>query len=153
MNIPSKKGRVPERPPLDKKDSPDFRLFARFLGKVGLEALAFKTELVPEWNLEIVDQPELDELRSFVRFNEGPDWPFIARSLYPMDIIFDDGAERYEVLHEFDILYTDGKEAYSVLALFGVEITINLGGRSTEGYSKWLQGNAEASPLYSGKNA
>jgi hypothetical protein len=40
-----------------------------------------------------------------------------------------------------------------VLAIFGLELTINLGGPNIEGYERWLVENENASPLYSGKNA
>jgi hypothetical protein len=126
---------------------------ARFLGKVGLEVLAFKTQHVDNWNIEFVEKPELDELRQFVRFNIGKDWPFTARMLHPANAVFEDGSEYYEVLHEFDILLTYRSEAYVVLSLFGVELTINLGGRTMDGYEEWLTANHGASPLYLGKNA
>jgi hypothetical protein len=40
-----------------------------------------------------------------------------------------------------------------VLAIFGLELTINLGGPDVEGYERWLVENENASPLYVGKNA
>ncbi len=76
----------------------------RFLAKVDLEVLAFKTLSVPGWNDELVDRPALDELRRFARFNEGPDWPFSVRTLHPAKSIFEDGDESFELLYEFDTL-------------------------------------------------
>jgi len=121
----------------------------RFLGKVGLEVLAFKTLSVPGWNDEIVDHASLDELRRFARYNEGDDWPFTTRTLYPVNAVFDEKGEYFEVLHEFNILLTEGLEAYLVLALFGVEMVMNLGGRENDGYRRWLEENNWNSPLYS----
>ena len=121
----------------------------RFLGKVGLEVLAFKTLSVPAWNDEIVDHASLDELRRFARYNEGDDWPFTTRTLYPVNAVFDEKRECFEVLHEFKILLTEGFEAYLVLALFGVEMVMNLGGRENDGYRRWLEENNWTSPLYS----
>jgi hypothetical protein len=57
------------------------------------------------------------------------------------------------VLHEYDLLYTEGRELYIVLILFGVEFALNLGGRSTDGYRRWLEEKDFVSPLYSERNA
>ena len=115
--------------------------------------LAFKTLSVPGWNDELVDQPALDELRRFARFNEGPDWPFTVRTLHPVNAIFKDGDESFELLHEFDILLTRSSVAYLVVSIFGVEFVINLGGRENDGFRRWLEENSWASPLYAPKDA
>lgn len=60
-------------------------------------------------------------------------------TLYPVNAVFLDGSEHFELLHEFDILVTHGMEYYLVLALFGVELVINLGGRELDGYRCWLE--------------
>lgn len=153
MEVLSKRGRVPVWNTSDGLDLPDRRLMGRFLGKVGLEVLVHKTQNVSTWNKEIVEQRELDELRNHVRFNTGEDWPFTARTLHPVNAVFNDGTERYEILHEFDMLITDSSECYSVVSIFGVEFTLNIGGRTTEGFERWLENNSGASPLCSGKNA
>lgn len=153
MIVSSKRGRIPRWKPSEGVQLPKSRLMGRFLGKVGLEVLAFKTQDVKNWNDEIVNKPELDLLRSHVRYNEGDDWPFIARTLHPVNAVFREGSEFYELLHEFDIFLTLKSEVYSVLSLFGVELTINLGCRSIDGYKEWLLSNHNTSPLYVGKNA
>lgn len=153
MKVPSKRGRVPAWDASDGLDLPGKRLMGRFLGKVGLEVLVHKTQEVSSWNAEIVEQSALDELRRHVRFNEGEDWPFIGRTLHPANAVFDGGTESYEILHEFDMLITDSSEYYSVVSIFGVELTLNIGGRTIEGFEQWLATNNGASPLYTGKNA
>jgi hypothetical protein len=75
------------------------------------------------------------------------------RTLYPVNAIFRDSAEYYEVLHEYDLLYKKALELYIIVAIFGVEFSLNLGGPQLDGYDKWLQANAQASALYAGKNA
>lgn len=125
----------------------------RFIGKVGIEALAQRTQQVNGWNEEIVNKIGLDELRAFVRFNKGVDfWPFAYRTLYPVNAVFDDKCQMFEILHEYDLLYTRGYELYVVLVLFGVEFAMNLGGRILDGYKNWLKENDWKSPLYVGKN-
>jgi hypothetical protein len=108
---------------------------------------------VPESNTELVEKPELDELRRFARYNEGPDWPFTTRTLHPVNAVFEDDGERFELLHEFDILVTDSSETYIVISIFGVEMVLNLGGRENDGYRRWLETNEWASPLYVTRDA
>lgn len=153
MAVPNKRGRLPVWLPRDGTDRPDYRQMGRFLAKVGLEVLAFKTLSVPSSNDELMDQPALDELRRFARYNEGLDWPFTVRTLHPVNCIFEDRGEHFELLHEFDILLTNSSEAYLVISIFGVEMVINLGGRANEDFRKWLEENNWASPLYAPKDA
>lgn len=153
MAIPNKRGRIPGWLPTDGTDRPDYRQMGRFLAKVGLEVLAFKTLSLPSSNDELVDQPALDELRRFARYNEGPDWPFTVRTLHQVNAVFQDRDESFELLHEFDILLTRSSETYLAISIFGVEMVINLGGRENEGFRRWLEENNWASPLYAGRNA
>jgi len=152
--LPSKKGKIPVFGDTENFDLPDYRVMSRFIGKVGLEALAQRTQQVNGWNEEIVRKTELDELRDFVRFNKGAEpWPFAYRTLYPVNALFDDKGQTFEVLHEYDLLYTRGYELHIILVLFGVEFAMNLGGRILDGYKKWLKENDWKSPLYVGKNS
>jgi hypothetical protein len=153
MAVPNKRGRIPAWLPADGTERPDYRQMGRFLAKVGLEVLAFKTLSVPGWNDELVDQTALDELRRFARYNEGPDWPFTVRTLHPVNAIFENGEQSFEVLHEFDILRTRSSEAYLVISIFGVEMGINLGGRENDGFRRWLEENNWVSPLYAPRTA
>lgn len=153
MQVPNKRGKFPEWEPDDGFEKPSYRLMGRFLAKVALEVLAFRTRDVPGSNEELVNKTELDELRRFARYNEGPDWPFTVRTLYPVNAVFRDGEEHFEIFHEFDILVTSSIELYLVLALFGVELVINLGGRELDGYRLWLEAHDYASPLYTPKPA
>lgn len=147
MQIANKRGRVPVWTVDEGSRMPGYRLMGRFLAKVGLEVLAFKTLAVEGWNEEFVSMQQLDDLRRFARFNEGEDWPFTVRTLHPVDAKFVDRGERYQLLHEFDILYTQRLELFLVLSLFGVELVQNLGGRVLDGYRGWLKQNKYASPL------
>ncbi|MDD2177752.1 HNH endonuclease [Acidovorax sp. D2M1] len=152
MVVPNKKGRIPIWQAEDGTSRPEYRQMGRFLAKVGLEVLAFKTLAVPSWNDELVDHPALDELRNFARFNEGLDWPFTVRPLHPVNAVFLEGDEAFELLHEFDILLTRSSEAYLATSIFGVEMVINLGGRENDGFRCWLEENQWASPLYMPKS-
>lgn len=135
-------------------EQPGDYLVSRFLGKVGLEVLAHYLHDVPGGLEEIINQPELEELRRYVRFgNPEQVWPYSHRSIYPLDFQFIEKAEPYEVLHEFDILVTPTNEFYIVVAIFGEEYALNLGGPEIDGYEQWLKANNNKSPLYCGNNA
>jgi hypothetical protein len=144
---------------LPAQHKPDAKLMSRFLAKVALEVLAFilwhssqllKSERDIESALdEVVNKPELDDLKNYARFDAKPnEWPFNMRSIYPEGKLFTEKNERFELLHEFDLLVTESNEYYLVVAIFGVEYVLNLGGREIEGYHEWLKRNDFVSPLY-----
>lgn len=152
--IENKRGRIPVLTDSDAPDLPEYRLMSRLIGKVGLEVLAHRVQHVREWNVEIADKRDLDPIRQYVRFDRGKStWPFAYRTLHPVNAVFRDEQETYEVLHEFDLLYTKKNELYIILAIFGVEFALNLGGPELDGYIRWLKEHDFASPLYIGKNA
>ena len=129
---------------------PDEQIVSRFLGKVAIEVLAFRLLGVPGGLEEIVDKPELDKLRHYVRFGDPRmQWPFHRRRLYHEDKVFyEEGYGQYDVLHEFDLLYTESQELYLVLAIFGIEYCLNMGGPEIDGYVEWLKKHEFKSPLY-----
>lgn len=135
-------------------ERPSDYLISRFLGKVGLEVLAHRVLDVPGGLDEIINQPELEELRRYVRFgNPKLTWPYSRRTIYSPDFKFVDRIESYEVLHEFDILVTPTNEYYIVVAIFGEEYALNLGGPEIDGYQHWLMVNDNKSLLYCESNA
>jgi hypothetical protein len=149
--IPNKRRRYPKFERNEPANLPDYRMMSRFLTKAALEVLAFKTLSVPDFNTEIVDKAELDDLRFYARYDRGETWPFAYRTLYPVNAVFKEGSTHYELLHEFDVFYTEAMELYFALAILGVEFVVNFGGRELDGYQRWLKQHDNASPLY--KNA
>lgn len=128
---------------------PDDAVVSRFLGKVGVEALALVSLEIPGGYDEVVGNPELDELRDYVRIG-GPHkkWPFHVRRIYPEDKVFyEEGYGECEILHSFMLLYTESQELYLVLVMFGIEYCVNMGGPEIEGYAKWLEQHDFKSPL------
>lgn len=129
---------------------PDEQLISRFLGKVAIEVLAFRLSGSPKGLHEVINKPELDKLRYYVRFGDPRmRWPFYRRRIYPEDKVFyEEGYGQYDVPHEFDLLYTESLELYLVLAIFGVEYSLNMGGPEIDGYVEWLKQHEFNSPLY-----
>jgi hypothetical protein len=133
----------PELPDADRTTS-------RFIGKVALGVLAYRCMEISGSNDEIVDKPELDELRRYVRTGVPKTvWPVHVRRIYSPDCSFENAEYgKHQVLHEWRILCTPDSEFYVVIAIFGVEYAINLGGPELDGFSDWLKANNDQSPLY-----
>ena len=131
-----------------KATGPEERALARFVGKVGLEVLASRLIQAGMSHEELVDKPELEALRNFVRRGNGPShWPVARRQLYSPDQIFSDGNERFEILHEYELLLRPVDDAnglyacYISLVLFGEEFVLNLGGPGLDGFKAWREGD------------
>jgi hypothetical protein len=133
---------------------PTERVVSRFLAKMAVEAMALTLLKYPEGLAYLVEESQLDPIRNYARRGQPEEWPHHARRIYDVERRLPklDG-QSHQTVHEFDFLVTEQQEWYFVFALFGLELTINVGGPDIDGYVKWLAKHAEASPLYHGKNA
>ena len=129
-------------------DPPDERVLARFVGKVGLEALASRLIKAGMSYEELVDEPAFDDLRNFVRRGTGPhQWSVARRQLYSPDTVFTDDNEHYELLHEYELLLrpidkaNDLYACYISLVLFGEEFVLNMGSPTLDGFETWRAGS------------
>lgn len=124
--------------PLDAQ-RPDGQVVSRFMAKVALEAMADRVIGLEGGQEYICEERQLEPLREHARRGRLSDWPVHARTIYgPWE----------QVIHEFDFLVTPWSEWFFVLAIFGLELTINLGGPDIQGYERWLRENDGISPLY-----
>jgi hypothetical protein len=75
-------------------------------------------------------------------------WPVHSRRIYDPDShVYEGAIDVGQTLPEFDFLVTSANEWYFALVIFGLELTINLGGPDVEGcYERWLVENDNASP-------
>lgn len=127
---------------------------SRFLAKVAVEMMAQRVLHDQGMLNDLIDDPQLDQIRSHARQGPTNEWPVNVRRIYPANHSVTDGVSpAFEIVHESDFLGTEQRELYFILAIFGVEMAINMGGPNIEGYEAWLDENAGASPLYYGKNA
>jgi hypothetical protein len=128
---------------------PDMKLVARLLTKAAIEILAHRIMAIDGWQSQVVDKPELENIRSYARYGMGPPWPFYQRRIYPEHFRrFRRDGSSYETMHEFDLLHTEEHELFAIICILGVEFAVNLGGRDVSGYARWLERMAYASPLY-----
>lgn len=127
------------------------KIVSRFIGKVAIESLAYIFYPTKGWNEEIVDKPELDSLRQYVRFgNKITLWEYNLRKIYDESDIFINpkiSNEHYEILHEFKFQYSAENELFFVIAIMGFEYVISLGNPKIDGYRNWLIDNGHRSPL------
>ncbi len=135
-------------------EPPSELVVSRFLAKMALEAMALRLLRHPNGLSYLVDEPQLDSIRTFARRGHPKSWQYHVRRIYDVERqLTEADGKSYQTVHEFDFLVTPQQEWYFVFALFGLELAINLGGPKTEGYVNWLAENDGHSPLYSGKNA
>ncbi|HBV7996727.1 TPA: hypothetical protein MD627_005580, partial [Citrobacter freundii] len=133
-------------------DRPAVKETSRFIAKVALEALAQRL-MKKEGGIDyIISETQFDLIRNHARYGQPKEWPYFSRRIYDMSIEEGVHDSRGQLMHEFDFLCTEEGEIYFVMALYGVEMTINIGGPDIEGYLSWLDNNNNASPLYWGKN-
>lgn len=126
-------------------------LISKFLGKVGIEALAKIGERVDGGLDEIINKLELDPIRNYVRYGTGIKyWDYYCRPLYQEDNIFLDDStnDKFQVLHEYKLLYTNDFQLLIVVAIMGFEYCLDLGNPTIESYENWLKDNNNISPLY-----
>ena len=133
------------------------RTIARFIGKIGVEALAQKWLGHVGWEEYHTSHEGLDLLRNFVRFNtQNIEWPYSVRKIYgeneQFSISNSDNQEILDVLYEYDFLMesvgNDLYETYICVAIKGYEFTLNVAGPEISGYMDWLKRNNNISPLY-----
>lgn len=126
------------------------RTWSRFVAKVALEAMAHRLRDHPDGLEYLVTESQLDPLRNYARYNDGPTWPINSRQIYCRDQPWQGPQGSEQRVWECDFLVTPEGAWYFVLALFGQEFVINMGHREIMGYRRWLWRNAHGSPLYGG---
>lgn len=138
--------------PVSRPADVDRRLMSRFLLKVAMEALAFRTMEVRGWRKKLLDTEALDPLRRYVRVgDQPPTWDYSRRRLYAHDALFYSDPDVYEVLHEFDFVYTDNKRLFFFLAIFGEEYGIDMSDPDPTHCLAYLKAQEGVSPLYPSK--
>ncbi len=134
-------------------EAPPAHVVSRFLAKMALEAMALRLLPYAGGHHFLIDEPQLDALRNFARRGQPKFWPHHLRRIYePQRMLTDPDGTSYQTVHEFDFLITADSEWYFVFVLFGLELTINMGGPEIDGYLAWLRDHDDASPLYSGES-
>ncbi|MCK4322509.1 HNH endonuclease [candidate division WOR-3 bacterium] len=127
------------------------KILSRFLAKVAVEALLFSFIKEAGWIDEIINKPELEEIKKYARYGLGFDfWKYHQRRIYSEETRFnhpDIDMEDYEILHEFKILVIEESHYYFVIAILGIEYTIGYGGPDIDSYLQWLKDNNNKSIL------
>ena len=136
------------------RELPYETIVSRFLAKVAVEAVA--QQLIHQSGSAdyLVEETGFDPIRDYARLGKPKQWSYHSRRIYDSNKRWpDEKGNSYQIVHEYDFLRTELGEVYFVLALFGLELTINLGGPDMDGYIEWLKKNDQVSPLYDRENA
>ena len=129
-------------------------LVSRFLAKIAVEAFAQRLLNTPGGLDYLIDESQFDSIRNHARLGKPQEWAYHTRPLYgAKEKRINSNGESYQVVYEYDLFWTPLQELYFVLVLFGLELTINVGGPDVDGYLEWLKEKNGISPLYEGKNA
>ncbi len=126
---------------------------SRFLAKTAIEAFALKFDRDEDLLNEIIDMPQLDELREYARYGNGKQWLYHQRRIYSEETRFVNPVnhpEPYEVMHEMDFLVINPGIYYFVLVIMGIEYIINCGASELNIYKQWLEENNHQSPIRRG---
>ncbi|HJV39730.1 MAG TPA: HNH endonuclease [Geothrix sp.] len=124
---------------------------SRFIAKIALETLAFRTienGFTTDW---LVDDIQFDPIRNHAKLGQPKVWNISRRRLYAPRLENAAG-KSYNIIYHYNILQTNANELYFIICLFGVEYSINYGGPSMDGYFNWLKEHNDMSPLYSDGN-
>lgn len=129
----------------------DQTVVSRFLAKMAIEVLAQRL-IGSGRSLQdyLIDNEEFDEIRDHARIGKPKKWEYHSRRIYDAGetrIIDEDNIGK--VTYEYNLLFTPQNEWYFVIALYGVELSINVGGPHVDGYREWLDSNNGKSPLFS----
>jgi hypothetical protein len=135
-------GRLPE----------EKNIVSRFLAKIAVEAIAQRFLSVGIELEPLTDGTEFDPIRDYARLGRPNDWEYHKRTYEANQKRTKHIEEPYKVIYEYDLFYTPHQELYFILVVFGLELTINVGGPDIDGYLAWLAENNNVSPLYIGKN-
>ena len=137
--------------PVNDQPPSDHFAISKLLGKIAIEAIA-KVGIEVEGGLDdVVHNPGLDPIRSYVRYGKGVKyWPYHYRVLYPEGHFVEDPKTNipYEVIHEFQLFETSKNIFHLILIIFGIEYCINLCDPSITAYQQWLSDHNNECPLY-----
>lgn len=136
---------------------------SRFIAKIALEALANEVKDIDGGLDDLIDNPQFDPIRNYVRLGNTQNWPCNIRRIYdPEKEIQNPNEENdpVQIVCEYKFLFpnlTHGdlesnsmlqSEIYFIISLWGIEYAINMGGPVIDGYEKWLNDHNGISPLY-----
>jgi hypothetical protein len=125
---------------------------SRFVAKVAVEAMAQRLLANKGRIQHLIEDTQFDPIRDYARRGTPKEWPISVRRIYGANEDRELSNQKGQIVHEYDFLQTMHNELYFVLALYGIELSINMGGPDIDGYEDWLKENDNISPLYHGKN-
>lgn len=123
---------------------------ARFVAKAGLEHLLHRNLGHPAGLEAIFGAPDLELVRKFARFGEGPkEWPIRIERIYDSNHLFEENWPNYQRVWEMDLLIPEDRGSLLfAMSIFGLEFAINLLEPGLTSYDRWRQLAKAPSLLY-----
>lgn len=120
------------------------KTISRFLSKVAIEAMAEKLLQAGLDYEMIINHPDLKKIKDHARGYRILEWPVSIRYIDNINPIRTTPDGDYEqVIFEYEIIKTENDEYYFAFTYFGVELVINYGEPSIEGYLSWVKENGK----------
>lgn len=123
---------------------------SKFLGKMGVEALAWYALWYKTPVEDNVNQSCFEDIKKYVRAGAKEQfWPYYERSLYDPRAGFQhsETGEYFKVTSSFTFIYTDTNQVLFQYLCMGAEFTIDLINPDVEEYKNWLMKNNQESPV------
>ena len=123
------------------------RYVSRFLGKIGIEALALEAHL-NGYGEEHYNQDSLDNIKKYVR-RAGKDdyWPYKVRNLYSSDHTFQNNKGLFKIISGWEFIITNEQQLLFQFLFLGTEFTIDLLRSDIGTIEAWLKENNFRSPV------
>lgn len=123
-------------------------IISKFLGKVGIEMLAFYSQYYKTPLDEAVNGIHFEEIKRYIRTgNKNEYWPYKSRFLYHPEAGIHNPTEDqyYTIIAQPELINSESGDIFFQILICGGEFTIDLINPNTTYYSEWLGKNANRS--------
>jgi hypothetical protein len=120
---------------------------SRFLGKVGIEALAWEAN-AKGYSDNHYNQSSLDTIKKYVRSAAKEEyWPYHVRTLYSGDHMFRNGRGSFKIISGWEFIITKENQLLFQYLFLGTEFTIDMLSPHVGTIENWLNENDFRSPV------
>lgn len=124
-------------------------VISKFIGKVGIELLAFYSQHFKTSLDDAVNPVCFDEIKRYIKkANKNEFWPYTARTLYHPEAGVHSPRDNqyYTIIVQPELINSEPGDLFLQLLIGGGEYTIDLLNPTTDFISEWFRKNNERSP-------
>ena len=119
---------------------------SRFLGKVGIEALAWEAD-AKGYREDHYNQSSLDPIKKYVRSAAKEDyWPYHVRTVYSADHMFQNSKGPFKIISGWEFIITQENHLLLQYLFLGTEFTLDMLSPHVDTIKNWLKENNFRSP-------